>query len=366
MPETVKSASVPPVWAVNAALRLRRLLLRMADSVVPAKLPAIDRFLGVANTAALHAAARLRIPEMLEEAPLTSAQIAERTGTRADLVERMLRMLVAINVFRRLPDGRYANNRVSKALISGSPDNLRGFALWFGMEPMAHSWSRLHTVLHDGEVAFEKVNELGLWHWLGSDPEAHDAFTEGMRAATESDAPSVTAAFPFGEASRVCDVGGGMGAQLASILAKHPDVRGVLYDDAATLAKAEAFLGELGLADRIEFVPGSFMDHVPRGADVYFIRLVLHNWDDDRALRILRNCRAAMDSGQRLVVVEFVYGPDPLITLVPYMDMVGLTLFGARERTPDEIAELLERSGFRHNRMVHLPAGLGLYVGVAE
>jgi hypothetical protein len=236
------------------------------------------------------------------------------------------------------------------------------------------TWTRASAATREGAplasresgVSFERVNSRTLWDWVASDAQIRDAFTEGMGAVSESDAPPIAAAYPFGSLKTICDVGGGVGAVLAAVLVRHPYFRGILYDDPVMIEKAASYLSRWGVRDRVDLVPGSFMESVPRGADAYLLRLVLHNWDDARALHILRTCRAAMEPGQRLVVVEFVYEPDTIGTLVPYMDIEALALFGARERSPADMAKLFEQAGFRDFRLVRLPAGQGLYEGIAS
>lgn len=357
---------VPPVALISAVLRLRRMMLRAADRMVPAYVSLLDRFMGAATTTLIHSAARLRIADMLEDGPLDAATIAARTGTQADAAERMLQALVSVGVFRREKDGRFANNHLSRGMITGAPDNIRGFAEFFGMDPVLRAWAAFPRILEEGGRGFERAHGREIWDWMASDDAARAAFVEGMSSMTQVVAPAIAQLYPFREVKVLCDVGGGVGIVLAAALARHPHLRGILYDDATMLKEAPAHLGPRGVLDRIEFIPGNFMHSVPRGADAYMLKTVLHNWDDDRALLILRNTRAAMDPGHRLLVPDFVNGPDTGNTLVPYMDIAGMMMFGGgRERTPEDMAKLFSKAGFELSRLVHLPASQGVFEGIA-
>mgnify|MGYP000969841640 CR=1 FL=1 len=356
---------VPPVWVVNTALRLRRFLLRAADAVVPPYVALIDRFFGASTTMLMHSAASLRIADHLAEGPLDAATLASRTGASPDELTRTMRVLVAVGVFRALPGGRFANNRASTALIADTPANVRGFVEFFGQEPVVRAWLGLPTTLRERGVAFDRANGQSVWDWLTDDAKARAAFVEGMSSMTEVIAPAIAAAYPFGEVKTVCDVGGGVGIVLAAVLRKHPHLRGVLFDSPAMLGEAGAHLERNGVASRVELSPGSFFEKVPRGADAYLLKTVLHNWDDARAAEILRNCRAAMDPGHRLIVEDFLHEDDAINTLVPYMDLAGMLLFSGRERDPEAMGKLFHETGFRLGRVIPLPGGQALFEGVA-
>lgn len=356
---------VPPVALVNAALRLRRFFLRAADAVVPPYMGLFDRFMGAATTMLVHTAAKAHIADELVGGPLDAAELARRTGSDADALERMMLALVSSGVFRREADGRFANNRVSSAMVTGSKDNARGFAEFFGFEPIVRAWANIPRTLRDGVGAFEAVHGRPVWQWMDEEPSVRAAFVEGMSSMTTVVAPAIAAAYPFGEVKTVCDVGGGVGIVLAATLKRHPHLRGMLFDSEGMLSEAGPFLDAHGIADRVERVPGSFFESIPRGADAYILKTVLHNWGDENALKILRNCRAAMDPGHRLVVADFLVVPDAFSTLVPYMDIAGMMIFSGRERSTERLKQMFAETGFRFGRVMPLPGVQAVYEGVA-
>jgi 2-polyprenyl-3-methyl-5-hydroxy-6-metoxy-1,4-benzoquinol methylase len=360
-----KQSPVPPVFLVNTVLRLRRFLMRLADSIVPAYLPALDRFMGAAHTSLIHSAARLRIPDLLKDGPLTSKEIAKLTESNEDVLDRMMKILVSINVFKRMSNGRYANNKISKGILTGTIGSIRGFAEFFGMEPVLRSWQELPNTLKDGKTAFDRIYGESVWDWMDKDQTALSNFVEGMSSMTEVVAPSIAANYPFKEVKKVCDVGGGSGIVLTAVLRKHPHLQGVLFDSQTMLNEATTHLNEWGVADRVELVAGSFFDKVPTGADAYIIKTVLHNWNDENAKKILINCREAMQPGNRLLVADFLHSADAISTLVPFMDYAGMMIYSGREREPQYLDRLFKETGFKRNRTFELPGRQAVFEAIA-
>ena len=357
---------VPPVFLVNTAFRLRRFFLKAADAVVPSYMALFDRFMGATTTALVDAAARLHIADHLKDGPLDAEALAKKTNSSLDILERTLRALVSVGVFRRLSDGRYANNHTSSGMITGSKDNARGFVEFFGTDALVRAWAQLPEKLQGkGGNAFQDVNGKHIWDWLSDKPQVQAAFAEGMSSMTQVVAPAIAEAYPFHEVKTVCDVGGGVGIVLAAALKRHPHLQGVLFDSASMLGEAESYLKTNGIADRVKRVAGSFFESIPRGADAYVLKTVLHNWEDHDALKILRNCRAAMDPGHKLLVSDFLDAPDTLSTLVPYMDIAGMMVFSGRERTPEKMSKLFDQTGFKLGRVLPRPGCQAIFEGVA-
>src|SRR5206468_2664398 len=179
-------------------------------------------------------------------------------------------------------------------------------------------------------------------------PEASSAFNAGMAGNSPAHARLVAATYDFSEMSMVVDVGGGRGRLLATILERYPRLRGILFDQPHVVEDARETLDAAGVVDRCELVGGSFFDAVPAGGDVYVLRNIIHDWDDDQAVAILTTCRRAMTDGARLVLVERYLATDPHeALLVRHADLEMLVNVGGRERTTDEYAALLARSGLR-------------------
>ena len=358
--------SPPPRWLAGTALAVRSGVRRLANLLVPPQLPMFELIAGVGVTSTIHAAARLRLAEHLEERPLDAAELAARTGLPAESLHRLLRGLASIGVFALGRDGRFRNNRLSRTLRSGGPASLRDYADYFGSASNVQAWADLDRTLASGEPAFPRVHGMSVWDWFAAHPEEEQVFAGAMATLTELFGAGVAAAYPFGEVERLCDVGGGIGTLLASVLARHPHLAGVLFDSPEVIAAAGAFLAERGVAERVERIGGSFFATVPPGCDAYLLKNILHDWDDERAARILANCRRAMQPGHRLLVVDAVVEKDTVNNFGPLSDLQMMVVCdGGRERGRSDLERLFERTGFRLARIFPTPTAMAVVEGIA-
>jgi hypothetical protein len=348
-------AAIGPGWLVRVALRLRRALIGLADALVPAEIAVLDRSIGAVNTQMLGAAARLRIADLLEQGPMTAEQLAQATGTQADPLHRMLRALAAAGVFS-LRDGRFENNRLSRALRQNALAHRRAWCEYFASPANLAAWEDLGRTLEQGGSAFERVHGSNVWEWFAAHPQEQETFARAMAGVTTAMAPVVASVFPWKEIDSVCDVGGGRGLMLSELLVRHPHLRGVLCDGAGVLESARGLLDQRGVADRVRLVEGDFFEHVPAGADAYLLKNVLHDWDDVRCLRILRTCHRAMRPGARLLIAETLCERDETLGYAPFSDVqMMIVCSGGRERGRAEYLGLVRAAGFVPGRVFGTP-----------
>jgi len=356
----------PPRVVVQAVLAFRRWLVGLADAIVPPQLSLFENATGVARTHLLGAAARLRLADLLAEGPLDAAALAARTGRDADALSRMLRALCSIGVFTMTRDGRFANNRRSTALRAGRDGSFRDFVDYFASASNLAAWADFDGTLRSGKNAFERVHGMSVWEWFDRNPEERSVFAGAMSAMTRIDAPAVAHAYPFREVRRLCDVAGGQGMLLAEALTRHAHLSGVLFDNAGVIAGAQRLLQERGVADRVALAAGSFFDEVPAGCDAYLLKNILHDWDDERSLTILRNCRRAMQPGHRLLVVELVVERDTTHGFGPMSDMQMMMVCNeGRQRSQADFARLFRGAGFELRRIVPTATPMSIVEGVA-
>jgi O-methyltransferase domain len=354
----------PPPKQLRACLVKRRQLQSLADDAVPPEIALLDRILGVAYTQLVAAAARLSVADHVKDAPAAVEELARATGAEPDALARTMRALCAIGVFERLEDGRFGQNRVSSALRSDHPSRSREYALLWASRALGEAWGDFERTARTGQSAFERVNGADLWTWLDVHPDDRELFAQAIAGRTSFEAPSIARAYPFAEIGRVCDVAGGCGLLLSEVLLTKGYLRGVLFDRPGVLDAARKLLTDRGVADRAELVAGDYFESVPAGCDAYLLKGVLHGWDDARCGRILRNCRAAMRPGNRVLVIDaFLDKGNPYDVLSDANMMV--TGSGGRERTQAEIVQLLEAAGFRANRIFDLVT-TGVVEGVAR
>lgn len=362
---TDQKLAAPPGVAVRAVMAMRKALLKAADALVPPHLVVLERVMASAGSHVLAELARLGVPDLLADRPLSAAELAARTQTNADAMHRTMRAAVAMGVFERTTDGRFANNRLSDALRERDLESARAFAIYFGSKSNMHAWADFGETLRTGKSAFDRVHGTTVWDWFDEHPEERETFARAMMGLTLVEAPGIAETYPFGELGKICDVGGGRGSLLSEILLHHPGLRGILCDAPGVLESAKPLLAQRGVADRVELVPASFFDAVPPGADAYVLKNILHDWDDARSIAILEKCRAAMERGQKVLVIEALVESDSEDhgTL---SDLQMMVVCGeGRERGRADFDRLFRASGFRLGRVFETPTTTGIIEGIA-
>lgn len=315
-----------------------------------------DQMLGMISgfwtARAIYVAAKLGIADQLVDQSRTADELAKATGTHAPALYRVLRALASVGLLSADATGRFTLTPLGATLRSGIPGSLRAFATSELGEDHYTAWGDLLHSVRTGEIAFDRVFGVPVWEYYGSHPENAAVFNESMTGITQMVEGAVLESYDFSPYRKIIDVGGGHGGLLSAVLKNSPQSKGVLYDAASVIAGAKARLAESGLAERCETIAGDFFQSVPDGGDLYILKWIIHDWDDDQSLTILKNCRRAMVAGGRLVLIESVIPPGDTPSLGKFVDLVMLVMTGGKERTENEFRELLAKAGFRLSRVV--------------
>ena len=304
---------------------------------------------------AIYAAAKLGIADLLGQGPKCHDELAKATGTHAPSLRRVLRLLATAGVFAETEDGRFELTPVGSCLQSG-PGSFRPVALLFTSPGVRAAWGDLLHSVQTGEPALHHLFGVGSFEYFAQHPEEAAVFDEAMGAFTAMVAIAVAAAYDFSPFRTIVDVGGGEGALLAGILRANPALRGIVFDMPRVAEGAKKQIAAAGLGDRCEFVGGDFFEAVPGGGDAYILKHVIHDWDDARAVRILRNCRRAMKPEGKLLIVEGVY-PERIDQSVVSRgaaanDVNMLVCTGGRQRAEAEFRALFDAAGFELTRII--------------
>jgi hypothetical protein len=318
-------------------------------------------------TQAIHVAAKLGIADRLRAGPRDAGQLARGTGTNARALHRMLRTLASFGLFAADDTGRYRLTELSELLRSDVPGSLRVAALNAGEIHYAAFGELLYSV-RTGKPGFEKAHGLPLFDYFAVNREAGQIFNAALAELRSNAAAALLDVYDFSGVRQLVDVGGGDGSLLAAVLGRYPKIKGILFDLPHVVEKATAHFHTAAVRERSTLIGGDFFASAPDGGDVYLLRHVIHDWDDDKAVRILKNCRRAMGeigrisnlSHSRLLLVESVIQEDNQPSLGKFLDLVMLAMTGGRERTEPEYRALLEASGFRLDRV--LPTAVGIHV----
>ena len=306
---------------------------------------------------ALYAAARLGIADLLAAGPRAVEDLAQASGSHAPSLYRLLRALAGLGVFAQDDDGRFRLTPLAELLRSDVLDSIRAAILNHGGRNY-RLWGDLLYGVQSGENAFEHIFGMPSWGYFAQHPEEGALFDTFMATRARQRRAALLAAYDFAGAHTIIDVGGGRGALLAGILAAYPTVRGVLFDQPQVVEAARETLQAAGVAERCEIIGGDFFESVPAGGDVYVLSTVLHDWPDDRATAILRNCRRALIPGGRLLIVDRVIPAGDQAWAGKFYDLaMMLEHVGGRERSEAEWRDLLSASGFRPARIIPMPDG---------
>jgi hypothetical protein len=307
---------------------------------------------GYQVSAAIGALARLGVADALAGGPATSAELAASLGADEGALARLLDATLDIGLFTLDGDGRYCLTALGALLRTDAPGSVRRYAVVSTEQWRWYAYGHLTHTLRTGEPGFVAAHGCRIWDYLASHPETAASFEESLTRIGAARDQAIVASVDLGSFSCLVDVGGGRGVLLSVLLAAYPHLRGVLFDLPSVIAGAREQLRQAGLAERCEVIAGDFREGVPPGGDAYLLSWILHDWDDPTARRILARCRAAMDEGARLLLVEMVIpeGDEPAAPafrrLVRQADLEMLAVVGGRERTAGEFEQLLTQSGF--------------------
>jgi hypothetical protein len=318
-------------------------------------------------TQAIHVAAKLGIADLLADGPRPHEELARATGTHAPSLRRVLRLLASGGVLRETEDGSFALTPIGACLQSG-PGSFRAVAQLFAGPAVWASWGELLHTVRTGETAWHRLFGTDSFEYFATHPEEGAIFDEAMGAFTAMVAIAVAAAYDFSALGTLVDVGGGEGALLAGILRANPALRGIVFDLPRVAERARKQLAAAGLTARCDFVSGDFFEAVPEGGDAYILKHVIHDWDDERAVRILGSCRRAMKARGKLLIVEGVY-PEHIDQSVASRgaaanDVNMLVCTGGRQRSEGEFRALFHAAGFELTRIVPTLAMSSVIEGV--
>jgi orsellinic acid C2-O-methyltransferase len=344
----------------------------MAESDTDMRIPMLQQLIfGFFPSAVLSVAVRLRIPDLVAAGPRSSDELARTTDTHAPSLYRLLRALAYLGILEETEPGRFGLTDLGALLRSDDPHSMAATTQLFCGEGVWRSWGDLMAGVRTGRPSFERGIGLDPFAEFAENAEASRNFNRAMSEGTLREAPAIIGTYDFTQFSMLVDVGGGDGALLSSILAATPGLHGTLFDTGPGLAESGARLRAAGVEDRCEVVEGDFFDAVPAGADAYIMKSVIHDWDDDRCVTILSNCRRAMKAGGKVLIVEPVVPervkPSFALLGVVMSDLNMLMNTGGKERNGEEFASLLQAAGLELTGVsrVPKPSTLSVFEGVA-
>jgi hypothetical protein len=294
--------------------------------------------------------ARLDIATHVADGKSSTSELAQLTGARSESLSRFLRAAAGLGLLEQVGQDRFGLTPLG-ALLQGGNDgrSMREFAIGLSGTALTRTFEHLTEAVMTGQPMVEPALGSSLYGYLAAHPEEAGHFARAMGEMSDGSARQIVAQYDVSSFTRIVDVGGSYGVVLRRLLEAAQRATGVLFDRPDVVARARQALDGTDLAARIELVGGDFFEEVPNRGDLYVLREVLHNWDDDHARRVLENCHRAALPGSRLLLGEVVL-PDEAdagTALAFQLDLIALVAFGGKERTRDEWTHLLASAGYQ-------------------
>ncbi len=324
--------------------------------------PLVSMITGYWISQAVYVAAELGLADLIKKGPQTPEQLAAATKTQPEALYRLLRALASLGVFREDEQQRFGMTPAAESLASDSPHSQRAVAIMMGEQHYA-CWGELLYSVRTGKNAFDKIYGEPVFNWLSKHPPEAKTFDDAMVAIHGRETAAMLDGFDFAGIGTLADVGGGNGSVLRGVLERYPAMRGMLCDLPGVVERANPQIAAAGLAGRLQTIPTNFFEAIPPGADAYLMRHIIHDWNDEQSLQILRNARAAMGDSGRLLIVENVIpaGNDP--SFAKLLDLNMLVIPGGKERTETEYRELFAAAGFQLTQITPTRADVSVIEG---
>ena len=321
-------------------------------SDIPASAQLLPMIFGFMTAQAISVAAKLGVADLLGKGAKGVDELAQATGVKARPLYRILRALAGAGIFSEDSVGRFRLTPLAEPLRSDAPDSLRAFAIFLGADWHWRVWSELSYSAQAGQPGFEHIYGKAYFDYLAENPGPAKVFNEAMTSFSAAGSGAVIDAYDFTGIKKLVDVGGGHGLLLASILEKYPRMTGVLFDAPSVVEGAKHVIETHRVARRCKTVGGDFFESVPARADACIMKHIIHDWEDERALIILKNCHRAITRNGKLLVVEIVIPEGNTPSLGKLLDLEMLLFLHSYERTEAEYRALFERAGFKLTKIV--------------
>jgi hypothetical protein len=307
---------------------------------------------GSLGSQAVYVAAELGIADLLADGPKNVNELAKSAGADASSLYRVLRALASFGVFEEQANQVFGLTPTGELLRSDSPRSLRDLAIFMGEDWHWRVWGRTLYSVRTGKPAWDQVHGQEVFPYFANNPEAAKIFDRAMTSLSNLAIKAVVEGYEFSGIETLVDVAGGHGRLLTAILDEHLAMHGVLFDQPHVLAGAKDNEHVNALRGRCDLVSGDFFESVPGGADGYIMKHIIHDWDDERALQILRNITKAMREDGRVMLVEAVITNESQNDYGKLIDIEMLVSPGGKERTASEYRELFAKAGLKMTQIV--------------
>jgi predicted transcriptional regulator len=335
---------------------------QVSEIVVPPQEIVIRSGLAYIISAALGVAVKLRLPDLIGEGEQEVTALAKRSNSDPDAVYRILRALEMAGLVTESSNRSFVLTDAGQLLRVGTPGSMHGLIEWLTDPMHLELYSHLRRSVETGATTFDQVHGEPFFKWVSKPENTVQArvFNDAMTSFSEVCTPAFLDAYDFSQFQTLIDIAGGHGAILRAILRQNPQMRGVLAEMAEVLPQSRSAIEADGLADRCKAVACDFFTAIPEGGDGYFMKHIIHDWNDDKAGTILKNIRKVIPSSGKLILAEAVIPSGDQPHPGKLIDLEMLVFVGGKERSEDEFRTLLAASGFEVTQIIdnHSPLSL--------
>jgi hypothetical protein len=332
------------------------------ENSIPPSVQLFKIAIGFMKAQAIYVAAKLGIADLLRDGPKKVEELANAVGVHGNSLYRLLRALAGIGIFAEKEDGSFELTPMASALQSDVPMSLRPYILLLGDKSWWEPWSNLLYSVKTGAPAFDHMFGMGYSEFLEKHPDADKIFNECMTSVSQAHNPAIVGCYDFSRFRKIVDVGGGHGSLLTAILKANPGVSGVLCDLPHIVDSIDKL--DVELSGRCEIAAGDFFEEVPAGGDAYVLKQIIHDWNDERSITILKNCYKVMTEDGRVLVIEGMIEAGNTPSIFKLFDLHMLvTAPGGKERTESEFRSLFNGAGFELSKIIPTPSSFCIIEG---
>ena len=318
---------------------------------IPAPAQMMQMITGFWTSCCIYTAAKLDIADKLAQKPHTIEQLAEATHCHAPSLYRVMRALASVGIFTE-NDNHFELTPLGATLQSDVPGSMKAMAI-AQLGDHYNAWGNLIYSVKTGNIAFDHVEGMPVWKYYEMHPDEGINFMKAMTGLTGAVIVNVLPEYDFTQFKTIVDVGGGNGALIMAVLNNAPNAHGIVFDEEYVIEETKKAIASKNLSERCEAIAGSFFDFVPENIDAYLMKMVLHDWDDEKSIAILKNCQRAMHSESKVLILDSVISEGNTPHPGKFMDINMLAMTGGKERTEKEFSDLLDAAGLKLTKVIN-------------